>query len=106
MQHLLQLPPQTIWRVALGILLICGLLIQLLQLRSLLQQEYQLQVLTALQINPDLGSSILAEAARTIQESRHSDPAPKDQSMKDPSLSLQDEIDRFVTGRKYAEEDE
>ena len=106
MPHLLPLPPQMIWRVALGILLIFALLLQLLQLKSLLQLEYQLQVLTTLQINPDLGLSILAEAAQTVQESRPSDPVIKDQSMTDPTLSLQDEIDRYVTGRKYAEEDE
>tara|TARA_B100000401_G_scaffold12837_1_gene8093 strand:- start:5491 stop:5784 length:294 start_codon:yes stop_codon:yes gene_type:complete len=93
--------------VFLGILSLASLLLSLLLLGRLQRLETAIQTSIAVQL--DLGQRMLSEI--TGDEMRLSirqiDPDEEQVSTpKSERFSLQSEIDRFVTERRYAEEDD
>lgn len=93
--------------VFLGILSLASLLLSLLLLGRLLQLETAIQTSIAVQL--DLGQKMLSEitgdemrlSIRQIDPDEEQVSAPRSER-----FSLQSEIDRFVTERRYAEEDD
>lgn len=93
--------------VALGILSIVSLLLSLLLLGQLQRLESLIQTLTAVQL--DLAQKMLTEitGVETQVSIRLNDQEAKEGSAPKPEhFSLQSEIDRFVSGNRYGEEDD
>jgi len=92
--------------VALGILSLVSLLLSLLLLGRLQRLETDLQMSIAVQLN--LGQRLLSEITgdEIVLNIRQTDQGGEEESTPEPErFSLQSEIDRFVTERRYAEED-
>jgi hypothetical protein len=96
-----------LFHVFLGILALSLLLLQLLLLGRLRQLENLLQTSIAVQL--DLGQKLLTEitGVETQISIRQPGQVAKEESAPKPErFSLQSEIDRYVTDRMYAEEDD
>ena len=93
--------------VALGILSLVSLLLSLLLLGQIQRLENLIQTLTAVQL--DLAQKLLTEitGVETQVSIRLNDQAEAGESApKSERFSLQSEIDRFVSGNRYGEEDD
>ena len=93
--------------VFLGILSLASLLLSLLLLGRLLRLETAIQTSIAVQL--DLGQRMLSEITgdEMLLSIRQIDPDEEQESTpRSERFSLQSEIDRFVTERRYAEEDD
>jgi len=93
--------------VSLGILSLASLLLSLLLLGRLQRLETALQTSIAVQL--DLGQRLLSEITgdEIVLSIRQIDQDGEEVSVPKPeNFSLQSEIDRFVTERRYDEEDD
>lgn len=93
--------------VSLGILSLVELLLLLLLLGRLQRFESLLQTMIAVQL--DLAQKMLTEitGVETQLSIRLNDPEAKEESTPTHErFSLQSEIDRFVSGNRYGEEDD
>lgn len=93
--------------VALSILSLVSLLLSLLLLGQIQRLESLIQTLTAVQL--DLAQKLLTEitGVETKVSIRLNDPEAKGGSApKHERFSLRSEIDRFLSGNRYAEEDD
>tara|TARA_B100000513_G_C11839458_1_gene165349 strand:- start:18 stop:311 length:294 start_codon:yes stop_codon:yes gene_type:complete len=96
-----------IFHIALGILGLFVLLTQLSLLVWILRVERILQASITLQLGLNQLLLTAAEDAQTELGIDPLRPGPKAESTQSLSyLSLQEEVDRFVTESKYAEEDD